>query len=83
MERVRRPRKRRDPEPRSVVDFTGGSVADLTLRRRPDSKERTSDWRWPSIHQSIYPTIENVRTNVATLNTRRDRQTGNPKKESA
>ena len=58
----------RCPRPRSVVDFTGGSVADLTQRSTPDSKERTPDWRWPSINLSIHPTINNVRTNVATLN---------------
>ena len=57
MERGRRPRKRRDPKPRSVVDF----VSDLTLRGTPDRKEKTPDWRWPSIN----PTIKNVRTNVA------------------
>ena len=63
-----RPRKRRDPKPRCVVDFTGGLVADLTLRSTPESKERTPDWKWPSINLSIHPTIKNVRTNVPTLN---------------
>ena len=66
--RGRRPRERRDPKPRGVVDFTGGPVADLALRSTPDSKERTPDWRWPSINLSIHPTIKNVRTTVATLN---------------
>ena len=56
-ERGRRPRKCRDPKPRTVVDFTGGPVADLTLRSTPDSI---------SINLSIHPTIKNVRTNVAT-----------------
>ena len=46
------PRKRRDPKPRSVVDFTGGPVADLTLRSRTDSG---------------HPTTKHVRTTVATL----------------
>ena len=68
MERGRRPRKRRDLQPRSVVDFTGGPVADLTLRSTPDGDERTPDWEWPSINLSIHPTIKNVRTTVATPN---------------
>ena len=40
MERERRPRTRRDPKPRSVVDFTGGPVAGLTLRSTPDRAQK-------------------------------------------
>ena len=50
------------------VDFTGGPVADQTLRSTPERKERTPDWEWSSINLSIHPTIKNVRTTIATLN---------------
>ena len=79
MERGRRPRKRRDPEPRGVVDFTGGPVADLTLRSTPYSKQRTPDWRWPSINLSIPSNNQRRPHKRRDPQPRRDRQTGNEK----
>ena len=59
--------KRRDPEPRRGLDFTGGPVADLTLHGTTDSG---------------HPTTRNVRTTIATLKPRCDRQTGNKRKNA-
>ena len=52
MEREDCPRKRRDPKPRRGLDFTGGPVADMTLRSTTDNG---------------HPTTKNVRTIVVSV----------------
>ena len=90
-ERVRRPRKRRDPKPRSVVDFTGGPVADLTLRSTPrESRESITPITCVNhvnhvnhLNQSVHSSNNQKRPhNRRDPKPRRDRQTGNQKKKT-